>query len=119
MEILTKINNLIGISDEIKANIHSVLQDQTIPLETRWGIFEKITGRGILDSDEYSDGYTDMFDKYLLNLNPGNQRTYSEIYSSLKYNLQNYNHKNTLSQELLDQWREKVLACGYDRFTYD
>lgn len=119
MEILTKINNFIVLADEIQEDIHVVLRDKAIPLETRWEIFDKITGRGILDSDEYSDGFTDMFDKYLLNLNPGNQRTYSEIYSSLKYELQNNNRENALSQELLDQWREKVLACGYDRFTYD
>lgn len=124
--LASEIQKLKETKAEVANNFAEYIKDKEIPLETRWTAF--IENGDILPVELYGDGYLDwlsdnmtMYDDFYVDR--GQTYLYSDMWERLTEILydgaKNMIAENNITQETVDEWREKVLASGYGGFEYD
>jgi len=109
------VNEIGNLRDHLIDQYRKFIADNTRPLNERWEAFELVDE--YLPTDNWGDGFIDI-------LEPGST-LYDEFYmerresSSYKDLWDRIVDRGTYSEDVLNTWREEVIAAGCGSFRYD
>ncbi len=112
-ELLKDIETYNKLKLEIKPRILEVTRDKSIPIFSRWEIFEK--SYSLLDNKAYGDGFVEILGKNItlyddFHIDRNQTTSYLDLFADIV-------ERGYI--ENLDEWKELVLQSGYGSFTYD
>jgi hypothetical protein len=114
--------------DELVPTFLEKLKDTTIPLDLRWTLYVDAVGQNIIVRDEmYGDGYgsiligpnCSLYDQFYLER--GQSMTFPEMIERVNESREYEDDDifDTVTDESIIAWKEKVLSMGYASFTND
>jgi len=123
------LDRYLELKHQIQTEEIPKLTDETIPLEKRWELYEKLATAGVLGKNSCGDGYLDVLDPTDslslyddFNVDRHQTVTYLKLYKKIlaaNASAAKYEEPLPYTQEAIDDWREEVLFGGDSEMVYD